>query len=90
VNKFIGETLGQEVEKAAIKLRSDTVWADLGRGAVREMIMAMGFKSVNQFNHFIRTGEMQDLKDGDGAGASSMGNKGSAKKPAPDVTTGNT
>jgi TP901 family phage tail tape measure protein len=60
---FMGSEMDKQITAAALKLRDDAAWSNLGEGAMESMIKAMGFKSHAQFQHFIKTGEMKDLLD---------------------------
>jgi len=77
---YMGREMKERVRLAALELRNDAAWSQLGEGAVDAMITAMGFKSKAQFQHFIKTGEMKDLMDGDAGAASTHGNRRNKNK----------
>ena len=77
---FMGSEMEKQISAAALKLRDDAAWSNLGKGATDAMIKAMGFQGRTQFQHFIKTGEMLDLKDPVASGETSGNGAKKGKK----------
>lgn len=55
---FYGEKLREGVRGAALALKSDKVWAEMGRETSKRILNGMGFLNMKEFGKFIETGEM--------------------------------
>jgi len=62
---FFGNRMRFHIRKAGLEIQSDKMWEQVGQESAKGILKGIGFTSWNQFNHFIKTGEMiEDNKKG--------------------------
>ena len=74
-SEYFGERMQFHIRKSGLELASDRMWETLGKDSVNGLLKGMGFSNMNEFRHFIQTGEFKNMGGG-GRGGRRGGSSG--------------
>lgn len=56
---FYGTSMRRSIREQGLKLESDAMWEQVGKGASKRILNGMGFMNMRHFEYFIKTGKMK-------------------------------
>jgi murein DD-endopeptidase MepM/ murein hydrolase activator NlpD len=73
--KYFGDELHRQLKLSADQIKNDSMWSMIGDSGISAMAKSMGFAGKNDLMHFLKTGEIKGLKDGEAGGSSTNDGK---------------
>lgn len=81
-------SLTDQIRLAGTEVLNDNMWEKVGKGISDKLLKGLGFDGINQFTHFVKTGEMSGGKTETRHEGGVVGSGGGSRKGVPNTYKG--